>query len=310
GFLCVFGGWLGGSAEVAGVHLGERLFDCLAQARRLVVVAVWNEAKEELEHDPHHAPPEGAIGHPLVEVPECIAPGTAHHRADGSAPACDPLRNRVRLHRGQLPGRMLGSRQRRAGLGARRCDCVGRGDRSDSAAFLGDGLLHARALRRLARAALGLPHRQALLRGLRSELEGAHQEQRKLDLFAALEFSRLQAAMSNKKTAKQKQENRERDEPSTDAEEKPSDDDHGESSTLEGKESAADRATRKAIERALTEGWGYREVKRYVDKAIAALNGPSPRKVGRRRAAFRWQEQRPQVDVARPDALEPSQKAE
>ena len=137
--------------------------------------------------------------------------------------------------------------------------------------------------------------------------EGAHEEQRKLDLYVALEFSRLHAALSNKKAAKQKQRN---GEPSTDAGEEPSGDDHRESSASEGKESDADRATRNAIQRALTEGWSYREVKRYVDKAIEALNGPSSRKVGRPRAPFKLQKQRLQVDLARLDALDASQKAE
>jgi ParB-like chromosome segregation protein Spo0J len=140
--------------------------------------------------------------------------------------------------------------------------------------------------------------------------EGTYEERRKLDLFVALEFSRLHAALSNKKAAKQKRENGERGEPSTDGGETTSGDDHDESSASEGKESAADQATRKAIERALTEGWSYREVKRHVDKAIEALNGPKPRKVGRPRVAFKWRKQRLQVDVARLDSLDASQKAE
>src|SRR5262249_29952600 len=99
-------------------------------------------------------------------------------------------------------------------------------------------------------------------------------------------------------------------EPSMDAGEEPSGDNHGESSASEGKESAADRATRRAIQRALTEGWSYREGKRYVDKAIEALDGRSRRKGGRPGATFKLQKQRLQVDLARLDTLDASQKAE
>src|SRR5215472_17441714 len=40
-----------------------------------------------------------------------------------------------------------------------------------------------------------------------------------------------------------------------------------------------DLPTRKAIERALTETWNLREVNRYVDKAIAALEPSAAKKV-------------------------------
>jgi len=145
--------------------------------------------------------------------------------------------------------------------------------------------------------------------------EGAHQVTRKLELMAAIEFSRLHAAFSRKESRGNREEDGTQLEPPSSSAVKASDSEkpvaiEGDGCSPEGAQSVADRKTREAIERALKEKWGFREVKRYVDKAIAALNGPSPRKVGRRRAAFRWQEQRPQVDVARPDALEPSQKAE
>ena len=119
--------------------------------------------------------------------------------------------------------------------------------------------------------------------------EGSHQELRKLELMPALEFVRLHTALSAK-----------RSEPA------------GEAADPSGKETEtyADRQTRKAIERALKEQWGFREVKRYVDKAVAALNGSAPKKAGRPSAPFKWKNQCLRIDVKRLDALSGSQKAE
>ncbi len=120
--------------------------------------------------------------------------------------------------------------------------------------------------------------------------EGQHQERRKLDLLAALEFGRLHAALSTRGSG---------------GERRAADPSSGESD-----EPYADRETRQAIERALTERWGYREVKRYVDKAIAALDTSAAKKVGRPRVAFKWRNQRLQIDANRLDALDSSQRAE
>ncbi len=120
--------------------------------------------------------------------------------------------------------------------------------------------------------------------------EGTRQERRKLDLLAALEFSRLHAALSTEGSGGE----RKAADPSSAASEEP----------------YADRETRKAIERALTESWGYREVKRYVDKSIAASDAPAAKKVGRPRVPFKWQKQHLHVDVSRLDSLDASQKAE
>jgi len=140
--------------------------------------------------------------------------------------------------------------------------------------------------------------------------EEAPQERRKLDLLAALEFSRLHTALSTK-GAGRSEDCRERQEPTADGGEKPSGDSRHESSPLEEKESAADRQTRRAIERALGEGWSLREVKRYVDKSIGALHPTGPKNTGGRpRVPFKWQKRRLQVDVDRLDALDASQKAE
>jgi len=119
--------------------------------------------------------------------------------------------------------------------------------------------------------------------------EGSHQERRKLELTPALEFVRLHAALSAKGSGRAG----EAADPSSD----------------EG-EPYADRQTRKAIERALTEEWGLREVKRYVDKAVAALDGSAPKKVGRPSVPFKWKNERLQVDAKRLDALSDSQRAE
>ena len=48
-------------------------------------------------------------------------------------------------------------------------------------------------------------------------------------------------------------------------------------------------------------------MKRYVDKAIAALH-PTARKKGRPRVPFKWSNRRLQVDVDHVGALEPSDK--
>jgi len=136
--------------------------------------------------------------------------------------------------------------------------------------------------------------------------EGEPQERRKLDLLAALEFSRLHTALCKKGAGRIE----DGDEPTADGGEKPSGD-SSESSPIQGEESAADRQTRKAIERALSEGWSFREVKRYVDKSIAALHPTGPKNAGGRpRVPFKWQKRRLQVDVDRLDALDASQKAE
>ncbi len=111
--------------------------------------------------------------------------------------------------------------------------------------------------------------------------DGARQEQRKLELSSALEFSRLHAALCKKGAA--------------------------DVSADESAEAYADRQTREAIERALTEGWSSREVKRYVDKAIGA---PKKKGGGRPRQPFKWKKQRLEVDVNRLDALDAAQKAD
>ena len=111
--------------------------------------------------------------------------------------------------------------------------------------------------------------------------DGARQEQRKLDLMAALEFSRLHAALCKKGAA--------------------------DVSADESAEAYADRQTREAIKRALTEGWSFREVKRYVDKAIGA---PTRKARGRPRPPFKWKKQRLEVDVSQLDTLDAEQKAE
>jgi ParB-like chromosome segregation protein Spo0J len=111
--------------------------------------------------------------------------------------------------------------------------------------------------------------------------EGAREEQRKLDLLPALEFSRLHAALSKRQAA--------------------------DDSADESDQADADQLTREAIERALTEGWSFREVKRYVDKAIGA---PKRNGGGRPRLPFKWKKQRLEVDVSQLDALDAAQKAE
>ncbi len=121
--------------------------------------------------------------------------------------------------------------------------------------------------------------------------EGAHQAQRRLDLLAALEFSRLHAAL---------------EEPSSDATKASG----SEKPVADGDGSEADRKTHEAIERALKENWGFREVKRYVDKAIGTLYPQRPKKMGRPKVPFKWNKWRLQVDVERLDALDASQKAE
>jgi len=146
--------------------------------------------------------------------------------------------------------------------------------------------------------------------------EGAHQVTRKLDLMAAIEFSRLHAALSRKAgTGKREEDGTKLEEPSSDAatasgSETPVAIEGDESSPPEEEESVADRKTREVIERSLKEKWGLREVKRYVDRAIAALDPTRPKKGGRPRAPFKWNKRRLQVDVERLDALDASQKAE
>ena len=173
---------------------------------------------------------------------------------------------------------------------------------------------------------------QAAVRdGMTVQVDGedgsAHEEDRKLDLLAGLEFDRLHAALSKREGARDRSTKRAppegpsrgdraraSEEASTadDGPESSDDTDGGESSNERGsssgnEESAADRKTRQAIERALCENWGLREVKRYVDKAIAALEAPTA-KMGRPRVPFKWSKRRLQVDVDQLDALDASQK--
>src|SRR5262249_41790356 len=65
----------------------------LAQARRLGLVAVRNEATEKLEHGLEYPPPHGDVGHSLVEVPNCLAPTAAQKRPESDVPIRDPLLN-------------------------------------------------------------------------------------------------------------------------------------------------------------------------------------------------------------------------
>jgi len=124
--------------------------------------------------------------------------------------------------------------------------------------------------------------------------EGAHQTQRQLKLFEAIEFSRLHAALDTARASRSK---------------KPVAIE-GDGSSQAEQASEADRKTREAIERALKEEWSLREVKRYVDKALAALDPTRPKKVGRPKAPLKWNKKWLQVDMTRLDALNASQKAQ
>ena len=122
--------------------------------------------------------------------------------------------------------------------------------------------------------------------------EAAHETQRQLELLPGLEFSRLYAALSNKqRTGK--------------GERRKTQPQH--SSTAEPAQEAEEKI-RQAIERALNENWGFREVKRYVDHAIAKLEGR--KKMGRPRAPFKWAKGWLQVNVEQVAALDASQKAQ
>jgi hypothetical protein len=123
--------------------------------------------------------------------------------------------------------------------------------------------------------------------------QGAHQAQRQLKLFEAIEFCRLHAALEAASASRRK---------------KPIAIEGDRSSSAE-QASEADVKTREAIERALKERWGFREVKRYVDKAVAALDPRRPKRVGRPKAPLRWNKKWLQVDMTRLDALDASQKA-
>jgi len=123
--------------------------------------------------------------------------------------------------------------------------------------------------------------------------QGAHQEPRQLKLFEAIEFCRLHAALQAAGASRRK---------------KPIAIQGDESSSSE-QPSEADRKTREAIERALKEDWSLREVNRYVDKALAALDPTRPKKVGRPKAPLKWNKKWLQVDMTRLDALNASQKA-
>jgi ParB-like chromosome segregation protein Spo0J len=149
--------------------------------------------------------------------------------------------------------------------------------------------------------------------GMTVQVEGAdgsvHEEDRKLDLLVALEFDRLHAALSKKKGAGERNADG-AEEPLADDEDQSSDDADEVSangSSAEDKETAADRKTRQGIERALIEDWGFREVKRYVDKAISALDAPAAKR-GKPRVPFKWSKRRLQVDVDQVGALDASQK--
>jgi len=158
--------------------------------------------------------------------------------------------------------------------------------------------------------------------GMTVQVEGAdgsvHEEDRKLDLLVALEFDRLHAALSKRERARERNADEAAmdgsslgdgapgadEEPSTEHEGESSDDSNGHESG-EG-ETAADRKTRQAVERALLEDWGLREARRYVDKAIAALEAPAAKK-GRPRVPFKWSKRRLQVNVDQLESLDASQ---
>src|SRR5215813_9060492 len=123
--------------------------------------------------------------------------------------------------------------------------------------------------------------------------QGAHQAQRQLKLFEAIEFCRFHAALDAASPSRRKKPIAIEGDGSSSAEQAPE----------------ADRKTREAIDRALKEQWGFREVKRYVDKAVAALDPRRPKRVGRPKAPMRWNKKWLQVDVTRLDALDASQKA-
>src|SRR5262249_293601 len=123
--------------------------------------------------------------------------------------------------------------------------------------------------------------------------QGGHQEQRQLKLLEAIEFSRLHAARKATASGRKKDKGGE-----------------GDGSSSAEQASEADRKTREAIERAVKEDWSLREVKRYVDKALAALDPTRPKKVGRPKAPLKWNKKWLQVDMTRLDALDASQKAQ
>jgi len=74
------------------------------------------------------------------------------------------------------------------------------------------------------------------------------EQTRKLDLFAALEFDRLYQAILKK------------------------------GDNAKNGKKTADARTGAAVARALKEDWGYRDVKQFVDKAIAQQDAPAPKK--------------------------------
>jgi len=149
--------------------------------------------------------------------------------------------------------------------------------------------------------------------GMTVQVEGAdgsvHEEDRKLDLLVALEFDRLHAALSKKEGAGGRNADGVEDSLADDEDQSSHDADEvsANGSSAEDKETAADRKTRQGIERALIEDWGFREVKRYVDKAISALDGPAAKR-GKPRVPFKWSKRRLQVDVDQVGALDASQK--
>src|SRR5215471_3131201 len=87
-----------------------------------------------------------------------------------------------------------------------------------------------------------------------SDDDSESEQKRTLDLLSALEFNRLYQAISKK------------------------------GDNAKNGKKMADARTGAAIARALKENWGYRDVKQYVDKAIAQQDAPAPKNKGGRPA--------------------------
>ncbi len=76
-----------------------------------------------------------------------------------------------------------------------------------------------------------------------------------------------------------------------------------------GGESSADERTRQAIQHALKEGWGLREVTRYVDKIISGLGAHDAKKIrGRPTDPFRKTDRQLVIYFGRLKALTASQR--
>jgi ParB family chromosome partitioning protein len=112
----------------------------------------------------------------------------------------------------------------------------------------------------------------------RSSDNGAEEQHRALDLLAALQFSRLHEVLSK--------------------------------SGGKGKgASSADKRTHAAIEHALKEDWGFRDVKRYVDKLISDSSGRGSKKIRAHAAApFKRTSQQLVIYFGRLEALTAAQK--